>query len=171
LHEEGIDYTGFLFFGLINVSGEPFVIEYNCRMGDPEAEVVIPRLETDLVGLFVAATQQELDTVKVRTDERSAVTVMAVSGGYPGHYEKGYEIRGLKRQDDKQSFIFHAATKQDGGKVLTNGGRILCVTSYGNNIPEAADRSLNILDTIDFEGMYFRTDIGYEFRSEFSKNV
>jgi phosphoribosylamine--glycine ligase len=171
LHEEGIDYTGFLFFGLINVNGEPFVIEYNCRMGDPEAEVVIPRLETDLVGLFVAATQQELDTVKVRTDERSAVTVMAVSGGYPGHYEKGYEIRGLKRQDDKQSFIFHAATKQDGGKVLTNGGRILCVTSYGNNIPEAADRSLNILDTIDFEGMYFRTDIGYEFRSEFSKNV
>jgi phosphoribosylamine---glycine ligase len=171
LHEEGIHYTGFLFFGLINVNGEPFVIEYNCRMGDPEAEVVIPRLETDLVGLFVAATQQELDTVKVRTDERSAVTVMAVSGGYPGHYEKGYEIRGLKRQDDKQSFIFHAATKQDGGKVLTNGGRILCVTSYGNNIPEAADRSLNILDTIDFEGMYFRTDIGYEFRSEFSKNV
>src|ERR1051326_1951938 len=171
LHEEGIDYTGFLFFGLINVNGEPFVIEYNCRMGDPEAEVVIPRLETDLVGLFVAATQQELDTVKVRTDERSAVTVMAVSGGYPGHYEKGYEIRGLKRKNDKQSFIFQAATKQDGGKFLTNGGRILCVTSYGNNIPEAADRSLNILDTIDFEGMYFRTDIGYEFRSEFSKNV
>jgi len=171
LHEEGILYTGFLFFGLINVNGEPFVIEYNCRMGDPEAEVVIPRLETDLVGLFVAATQQELDTVKLRTDERSAVTVMAVSGGYPGHYEKGYEIRGLKKQDDKHSFIFHAGTKQDGGKVLTNGGRVLCVTSYGKNIPEAADRSLNILDTIDFEGMYFRTDIGYEFRSEFSKNV
>jgi phosphoribosylamine--glycine ligase len=171
LHEEGIHYTGFLFFGLINVNGEPFVIEYNCRMGDPEAEVVIPRLETDLVGLFVAATQQELDTVKLRTDERSAVTVMAVSGGYPGHYEKGYEIRGLKKQDDKHSFIFHAGTKQDGGKVLTNGGRVLCVTSYGKNIPEAADRSLNILDTIDFEGMYFRTDIGYEFRSELSKNV
>src|SRR5438105_5061314 len=171
LHQEGIHYTGFLFFGLINVNGEPFVIEYNCRMGDPEAEVVIPRLETDLVGLFVAATQQELDTVKLRTDERSAVTVMAVSGGYPGHYEKGHEIRGLNKQDDKDSFIFHAGTRQDGGKILTNGGRVLCVTSYGSNITEAADRSLNILDTIDFEGMYFRTDIGYEFRSQFSKNV
>ena len=171
LHQEGIHYTGFLFFGLINVNGEPFVIEYNCRMGDPEAEVVIPRLETDLVGLFVAATQQELDTVKLRTDERSAVTVMAVSGGYPGHYEKGHEIRGLNKQDDKDSFIFHAGTRQDGGKILTNGGRVLCVTSYGSNITEAADRSLNILDTIDFEGMYFRTDIGYEFRSQFSRNV
>jgi len=171
LHKEGIDYTGFLFFGLINVGGEPFVIEYNCRMGDPEAEVVIPRLESDLVGLFVAATQQELDTVKVRVDERSAVTVMAVSGGYPGHYEKGFEIKGLKKLSDKDSFIFHAGTKQDGGKILTSGGRVLCVTSYGKNITEAADRSLNILDTIDFEGMYFRTDIGYEFPSQISRNA
>src|SRR5215813_12798759 len=101
LHKEEIDYKGFLFFGLISVKGEPYVIEYNCRMGDPEAEVVIPRLETDLVGLFVAATQQELDTVKLRVDPRCAVTIMSVSRGYPGAYEKGFEITGLDEQDDK----------------------------------------------------------------------
>jgi phosphoribosylamine--glycine ligase len=171
LHKEGIDYKGFLFFGLINVNGEPFVIEYNCRMGDPEAEVVIPRLETDLVGLFVAATQQELDTVKLRTDQRTAVTVMAVSQGYPGNYEKGFEIMGLKRQHDKNSFVFHAGTKQVDGKILTNGGRVLCVTSFGKDITEAAGRSLGILDHLHFEGIYFRSDIGYEFRSEFSRNA
>ena len=171
LHEEGIDYKGFLFFGLINVNGEPFVIEYNCRMGDPEAEVVIPRLETDLVGLFVAATQQELDTVKLRVDVRSSVTVMAVSHGYPGNYENGFEITGLKKDAGKETFIFHAGTKQIEGKILTNGGRVLSVSSYGKNISEAADRSLKILDGIDFEGIYYRTDIGYEFKSQISRNV
>jgi phosphoribosylamine--glycine ligase len=163
LYKEEIAYTGFLFFGLISVNGEPYLIEYNCRMGDPETEVVIPRLETDLVGLLVAATQQELDTVKLRVDERSAVTVMAVSHGYPGAYEKGFAIKGLNRKIDKNSFIFHAGTKQADGKIVTNGGRVLCVTAYGKNISEAVDHSLNILEGIDFDGIYYRTDIGYEF--------
>jgi len=164
LHKEEIDYKGFLFFGLINVNGEPYVIEYNCRLGDPETEVVIPRLETDLVGLFVATTQQELDTVKLRVDERSSATVMAVSHGYPGAYEKGFEIRGLNKADNKNSFVFHSGTKQDGGKVLTNGGRVLCVTSYGKNVKDAVANSLAILEKIDFDGIYYRTDIGYEFK-------
>ena len=164
LHKEEIDYKGFLFFGLINVGNEPYVIEYNCRLGDPETEVVLPRLETDLVGLFVAATQQELDTVKLRVDERSAATVMAVSHGYPGAYEKGFEIRGLNKADNKNSFIFHSGTMQDGGKVLTSGGRVLCVTSYGKNVTGAVTNSLAILEKIDFDGIYYRTDIGYEFR-------
>ncbi len=164
LHKEEIDYKGFLFFGLISVNGEPFVIEYNCRMGDPETEVVIPRLETDLVGLLVAATQQELNTVKLRVDERSTVTVMAVSNGYPGAYEKGFAIKGLSKKTDKNSFIFHAGTKQADGKILTNGGRVLCVTAYGKNIGEAVDYSLEILEAIDFDGIYYRTDIGYEFK-------
>ena len=168
LHKEEIEYTGFLFFGLISVNGEPFVIEYNCRMGDPETEVVIPRLETDLVGLFVAATQKELDTVKLRVDERTAVTVMAVSKGYPGSYEKGFEIEGLNKENDKDAFVFHAGTKETDGKIVTNGGRVLCVTSYGNNIREAVENSLLILDDINFEGIYYRGDIGYEFKSKTS---
>jgi phosphoribosylamine---glycine ligase len=165
LYQEQIEYTGFVFFGLISVNGEPYVIEYNCRMGDPETEVVIPRLETDLVGLFVAATQKELDTVKLRVDERCAVTVMAVSKGYPGSYEKGFEIKGLRKENDKDSFIFHAGTKETDKKIVTNGGRVLCVTSYGTNIREAVENSLLILDDIDFEGIYYRSDIGYEFKS------
>lgn len=170
LNKEEIEYTGFLFFGLISVNGDPFVIEYNCRMGDPETEVVIPRLETDLVGLFIAASQQELDTVKLRVDERCAVTVMAVSRGYPGGYEKGFEIRGLDREKDKNSFIFQAGTKQTDDKIVTNGGRVLAVTSYGANIREAAEYSLLILEEIDFEGMAYRTDIGYEFISRAPKS-
>jgi phosphoribosylamine--glycine ligase len=170
LHKEEIDYKGFLFFGLISVNGEPYVIEYNCRMGDPETEVVIPRLETDLVGLFIAATQQELNTVKLKIDERSAVTIMAVSAGYPGAYEKGFRIMGLKREKDKNSFIFHAGTKEADGKIVTNGGRVFCVTCYGKNIKEAAENSLNILEEIDFDGIYYRTDIGYEFMPAASRD-
>jgi phosphoribosylamine--glycine ligase len=168
LEKEGIDYKGFLFFGLISVKGEPFVIEYNCRMGDPETEVVIPRLETDLVGLFIAATQQELDTVKVKVDTRSAVTIMAVSRGYPSAYEKGFVITGLDFSSDKDSFIFHSGTKAEDGKVVTNGGRVLCVTSYGRDINEAAHHSLHALETIDYDGIYYRTDIGYEFKPTIS---
>jgi phosphoribosylamine--glycine ligase len=164
LHKEEIEYTGFLFFGLISVNGEPYLIEYNCRMGDPETEVVIPRLETDIVGLFVAATQKELDTVKLSVDKRSAVTIMAVSNGYPGSYEKGFEIKGLDQQQNKNSFIFHAGTKQTDEKVITIGGRVLCVTSYGKNISDAVDQSLNVLQGIQFDGMYYRSDIGYEFK-------
>ena len=163
LYEEKIVYTGFLFFGLISVDGEPYVIEYNCRMGDPETEVVMPRLETDIVGLFMAATQQQLDTVVVRADERYAATIMAVSGGYPGSYEKGFEITGINKNHGKNSFVFQAGTKEVNGKLVTDGGRVLCVTSYGKTIKEAADRSLKILEKINFNGAYYRTDIGYEF--------
>ncbi len=165
LYKEGIEYTGFVFFGLINVNGDPYVIEYNCRMGDPETEVVIARIETDLVGLCVAATQKELDQVVLRVDERAAATVMAVSRGYPTGYEKGYEITGLDGNYGKQSLIFHAGTKQEeDGRIVTNGGRVLCVTSYGKDITEAVNTSLDVLDHISYDGIYYRTDIGYEFR-------
>ncbi len=163
LYKEAIDYVGFLFFGLINVNGEPYVIEYNCRMGDPETEVVIPRLETELVGLLVAATQQELNEAVVRVDERAAATIMATSRGYPTGYEKGFEIEGLDGKYGKQSLIFQAGTKDGDGKIVTDGGRVLCVTSFAKDIAEAVHTSLDILDHIHFEGMYYRTDIGYEF--------
>lgn len=163
LHAENIDYKGFLFFGLIKVGEDPYVIEYNCRLGDPETEVVIPRLENDLVGLFISASKQELHTVKIHIDKRAAATVMAVSGGYPGHYEKGFPIDGLATPLPKQSLLFHAGTVSRSGEVLTSGGRVLCVTSFGNSIGEAVKQSRKILDGVSFEGMYFRSDIGYEF--------
>jgi phosphoribosylamine--glycine ligase len=164
LYKEGIEYTGFLFFGLINVKGDPFVIEYNCRMGDPESEVVIPRLETDLVGICIAATQQELDKVELRVDKRATATIVAVSRGYPTGYEKGYEITGLYGKYGKQSMIFQAGTKEEGDTIVTNGGRVLCATSFGNDIEDAVNTSLDVLDNIYFDGMYYRTDIGYEFK-------
>jgi phosphoribosylamine---glycine ligase len=164
IFQEGIEYVGFLFFGLISVNDEPYVIEYNCRMGDPETEVVIPRLETDLVGLMVAATQQELDAVELRVDERAAATIMAVSNGYPLGYEKGFPIKGLETRFGKQSILFHAGTLENEGSIITNGGRVLCITSYGKNISDAVDTSLDMLDHVSFEGMYYRTDIGYEFK-------
>lgn len=165
LNKENIDYKGFIFFGLISVNGSPYVIEYNCRLGDPETEVVIPRLENDLVGLFIAASNQELDQVKMSVDTRTTATIMAVSRGYPVTYEKGYEIYGLKKKYDKESLIFHAGTTENKEKrIVTNGGRVLCVTSYGKNIAEAAGRSLDILkEEIDYDGIYYRTDIGFEF--------
>jgi phosphoribosylamine---glycine ligase len=164
LYKEGIEYTGFVFFGLINVKGDPYVIEYNCRMGDPETEVVIPRLETDLVGICIAATQQELDKVELRVDKRAAATIMAVSRGYPTGYEKGYEITGLNGKYGKQSLIFHAGTKEENGMIVTNGGRVFCLTSFGEDIEDAVNTSLDVLDNIYFDGMYYRTDIGYEFK-------
>jgi len=164
IYEEGIKYTGFVFFGLISVNGEPFVIEYNCRMGDPETEVVIPRLETDLVGMLVAASQQELDKVELHVDKRAAATIVAVSRGYPMGYEKGFEIEGMDMNFGKQSLVFQAGTKEDEGKIVSNGGRVLCVTSFGEDIEDATNISLDVLDNISFEGMYYRTDIGYEFR-------
>jgi phosphoribosylamine---glycine ligase len=164
LHKEGIEYTGFIFFGLINVNGDPYVIEYNCRLGDPETEVVLARLETDLVGLCVAATEQKLDEVTIRTDQRSAATIMAVSNGYPMGYEKGFEISGLDSDYGKQSLVFQAGTKQEDGKIVTNGGRVLCVTSLHESLTEAVNTSLDILEHIDYEGIYYRKDIGYEFK-------
>jgi phosphoribosylamine--glycine ligase len=163
IFSEGIEYTGFVFFGLISVNGEPYVIEYNCRMGDPETEVVMPRLKTDLVELFIAACQMKLDGVKLDVDTRAAATIMAVSRGYPLAYEKGYEITGLKEKFGKQSLIFQAGTIERGGKILTDGGRVLCVTSLEENITEAVNASLDVLEYIDFDGIYYRKDIGYEF--------
>lgn len=164
IYKEGIAYTGFVFFGLIDVKGDPYVIEYNCRMGDPETEVVMTRLETDLVGICVAATQQELDQVEIRVDPRKAATIMAVSRGYPLAFEKGFPITGYDGKFGKQSLVFHAGTKEENGKVVTNGGRVLCVTSLDEDLTEAVNISLDVLSNIDFEGMYYRTDIGFEFR-------
>lgn len=163
LHKENIDYKGFVFIGLIKVNGQPFVIEYNCRLGDPETEVVIPRLENDLVGLLVATANQELDTVKINIDKRSAATIMAVSGGYPGHYEKGFVIDGLAETLPPDSLLFHAGTIEKENKIVTNGGRVLCATSFGTTIHEAVMKSRRVLDNIDFQGIYYRRDIGYEF--------
>lgn len=171
LSKEGIEYTGFIFFGLINVNGDPYVIEYNCRMGDPETEVVMPRLETDLIGLCVAASNKELHLTQVRVDSRAAATVVAVSGGYPGFYEKDMEITGLNEKFGKQSLIFHAGTKEQDGKIVTNGGRVCCVTSYGSTIEEAVDTSLDVLEYIRFNGIYYRKDIGYEFRPKAPEEV
>ena len=161
---ENIDYKGFIFFGLINVKGEPMVIEYNCRMGDPETEVIMPSLTADIVDLFLAVYHGGLKDVVIQPAEKSCVTVVAVSGGYPGDYEKGKEISLPDLSDNKDSLIFHAGTQLKEDKVLTSGGRVLAVTSYGNDIQEAAEKSRELLKEIHFDGMNFRKDIGYEFK-------
>lgn len=164
LEQEELIYHGFIFFGLMNVNGEPFVIEYNCRMGDPETEVVMPRLQTDLVALFAAMDNGTLADANIAYDERYCATVMAVSGGYPGDYEKNKIIHGLEHATaSKEVIVFHAGTTQNENNVLTNGGRVLAVTAYGNNIADAVNKSKNKLKEISFEGMYFRRDIGFEF--------
>lgn len=164
LQEEGIDYKGFVFIGLIRVDDEPYVIEYNCRMGDPETEVVMPRLQNDLVEILLATARQELDNITVVHDPRVACTVMAVSGGYPGEYEKGKPISGLDVSIPRESLLFHAGTAVKDGRVVTSGGRVLCVTSYGSSVQDAVAKSEKVLAGISFEGMYFRKDIGYEFQ-------
>ncbi len=163
LKQEGLVYHGFIFFGLMNVKGEPWVIEYNCRMGDPETEVVIPRLQTDLVALFAAMDNGTLADTNISFDERSCATIVAVSGGYPGEYKKNIAITLPDNIHTNDSFIFHAGTKQTEQAIVTNGGRVLAVSSFGNNIADAVDRSKEILEQIHFEGMYYRKDIGYEF--------
>ncbi len=165
IEAEGLDYHGFVFIGLIKVDGEPFVIEYNCRMGDPETEVVMPRLKNDLVDLFLAVAEGTLSTRQIETDPRSVATVMLVSGGYPGSYAKGLEIDGLDILKEDDVLVFHAGTVADGERVLTSGGRVLAVSAFGKDIPAAVRRSLNITEFIHFEGMYHRRDIGYEFYS------
>jgi phosphoribosylamine---glycine ligase len=162
LREENINYKGFIFFGLIKVGNDPYVIEYNCRMGDPETEVVMPRLKNDLAELFLATAAQKLDTIKIEEDPRTACTIMAVSSGYPGSYEKDKKIEGLTTVAE-DCIVFHAGTKTEDGEVLTNGGRVLCVTAYGNSVQDAVRKSKSALDKISFDGMYYRRDIGYEF--------
>jgi phosphoribosylamine--glycine ligase len=163
LKKDGISYRGFIFIGIIKVNDEPMVIEYNCRLGDPETEVVLPRLKNDLVELFVATANQQLSTVRLQEDPRVACTVMAVSGGYPGTYEKGFAISGLDFKVPGTQ-IFHAGTTQKDGQVVTSGGRVLCVTSFGESVEEASESAVEVMSEIDFEGMYYRRDIGYEFK-------
>jgi phosphoribosylamine--glycine ligase len=163
LQQEAIDYKGFVFFGLIKVGDEPYVIEYNCRMGDPETEVVMPRLKTDLVDLFMATDKGTLHTIKIEQDSRYACTVMAVSGGYPGNYEKGFAISGLNKPVPADSLVFHAGTSQKDGNVVTSGGRVLTVTSYAQSVSAAVVKSKEVLQQLSFDGMYYRQDIGFEF--------
>lgn len=157
---EGIDYKGFVFFGLMNVAGDPYVIEYNVRMGDPETEVVLPRLKTDILSLFEAMAKGELKQAAFDLDSRFCTTVMLVSQGYPGDYEKGKVITGLENVEG--SIVFHAGTKLTDGKVLTNGGRVLAVSSYGDTMKEALTQSYKNVAKIHFEGMNFRRDIGFD---------
>ncbi|MHC0444403.1 phosphoribosylamine--glycine ligase [Flavobacterium sp. 3-218] len=158
--KDGIEYKGFVFIGLINVKGEPIVIEYNVRMGDPETEVVVPRLKSDLVELFLSVADQKLGEFNLEVDPRSATTVMVVSGGYPEDFEKGKVISGLENVTD--SIVFHAGTKLDGENVVTNGGRVIAVTSYGDNFQEAIKKSYQNIDKLSFDKMYFRKDIGFD---------
>jgi phosphoribosylamine--glycine ligase len=160
LQKDGIDYRGFIFIGLMNVAGDPFVIEYNVRMGDPETEVVLPRIESDLLELFEGVATQTLEEKSFSVTDKTATTVMLVSGGYPEAYEKGKEISGLKNVEG--SLVFHAGTKKDADKIVTNGGRVIAVTSFGDTIEEALKTSYGNINKISFDKINYRKDIGFD---------
>ncbi|WP_233883259.1 phosphoribosylamine--glycine ligase [Tenacibaculum piscium] len=160
LQKDGIDYRGFIFIGLMNDNGNPSVVEYNVRMGDPETEVVLPRIESDLVDLFEGVANRTLDEKSYKVTSQTATTVMLVAGGYPEAYEKGKEITGFDLAED--SIVFHAGTTLKDGKVVSNGGRVMAITSFGDSIQEALDKSYKSIDKISFEGMNYRKDIGFD---------
>lgn len=160
LLKEGIEYKGFVFIGLINVKGEPMVIEYNVRMGDPETEVVMPRIKSDLVELFQAVANQTLNEISLEIDSRSATTIMVVSGGYPEEYEKGKIISGIENVNG--SLVFHAGTKLENENIVSNGGRVLAITSYGIDFKEAIKKSYQNIEKLHFDKMYYRKDIGFD---------
>lgn len=160
LAEEKINYIGFIFIGLMNVGGEPKVIEYNCRMGDPETEAVVPRIQNDFLELMQATATQNLHKIDFKIDPRIATTLVMVSGGYPGTFEKGYEIKNLDQAGD--TIVFHAGTKMDGNKVVTNGGRVLALTSLGSTIEEALEKSYAAAHHINYDYAYYRKDIGQD---------
>lgn len=160
LKKEGIEYKGFIFFGLMNVNGDPYVIEYNARLGDPESEAVIPRIKSDLFELLEGVARGDLEKREIVIDDRFVSTVMVVSGGYPGHYEKGYEVSGLENTAD--CIVFHSGTKIWDGKVVTSGGRVLAVSSWGSTKEEALAVSYRNINSVYFRDMYFRKDIGFD---------
>jgi phosphoribosylamine---glycine ligase len=160
LKKDGLKYKGFIFFGLMNCNGDPFLIEYNVRLGDPETEVILPRLKTDLVEILMAVAESRLGSLHLETDERTVTTVMLVSGGYPGTYEKGIPVKNLEKTSG--SIVFHAGTKIEGNTVVTSGGRVISVSSYGNGIKNALKACYRNAEIIDFKGKYFRRDIGFD---------
>ncbi len=162
LAQEGIVYKGFIFFGLINVQGDPYVIEYNARLGDPETEAIIPRIRSDLFDLFEGVAEGNLEEKVLETDDRCVTTVIIASGGYPEQYEKGKVITGLEETED--CAVFHSGTKSEGGRILTSGGRVLAISSWGSSMQDALDGSYRNAARIKFENMYFRPDIGFDLK-------
>ncbi len=158
LKKDNIPYQGFIFIGLMNVEGQPYVIEYNVRMGDPETESVFPRIKSDIVEAFNSFRTKSLDKVNLKIDNRYCTTVMMVAGGYPEDYKKGDIISGI--EETKDCIVFHAGTKKEDGRILTNGGRVMAITSFGNTLEEALDNTYQNADKISYKGKYFRKDIG-----------
>lgn len=167
LKAENIEYKGFIFIGLIKVGNDPYVIEYNCRMGDPETEVVMPRIKSDLLNMFEGVATQTLSECDLHVDERVVSTVVCVSKGYPEDYEKGKEIKGLHRADE--AMVFHAGTKKSGSKIVTAGGRVLAISAYGYNISDATRKSFDACEFVEYSGKYYRNDIGKDLQNLLEK--